>query len=252
MRAAVLFPVLLIAACGGFDNEVRFDNPELTDETIVGGYESTPGSRPYQISLQESYYGHFCGGALIASDWVLTAAHCVAGSSASSLQVRVGLHRLSSDAGQTIAVSQIIRHSGYNSNTMVNDIALLELATPADPSYTPLALPTAAVMSSAGAPGDMVEVSGWGSIYEGSSAPDALQEVAVPVVSNTTCNNAYGGDIYDSMLCAGYADGGKDSCQGDSGGPMVADVDGTFYSVGVVSWGEGCARPGKYGVYTRT
>lgn len=247
MRAATLFFTLVIVACGS-DNNVGVQSPADDGASIVGGYESVPGSRPYQISLQSSTYGHFCGGALISSDWVLTAAHCVS----SNLEIRVGVHTLSSNEGQTIAVSQVIAHPGYNSSTMENDIALLKLASPADAAYAPLALPTTTVMADAGAPGDMVIVSGWGATQEGGSTSDTLQEVAVPVVSNTTCNSAYPGDIVDSMVCAGFAEGGKDSCQGDSGGPLVAEYQGSIYSVGVVSWGEGCARPDKYGVYTRT
>ena len=97
-------------------------------------------------------------------------------------------------------------------------------------------------------------VSGWGRLSSGGTSPDILQEVTVPVVSNATCNSAssYNGSINDTMICAGYQQGGKDSCQGDSGGPMVAAYQNEIYSIGVVSWGHGCAAPNKYGVYART
>jgi len=80
-----------------------------------------------------------------------------------------------------------------------------------------------------------------------------LQEVDVPIVSNATCNTSYGGEITANMICAGYAQGGKDACYGDSGGPLfVPDETGTgWVQVGVVSWGEGCALPNYYGVYAR-
>ena len=73
----------------------------------------------------------------------------------------------------------------------------------------------------------------------------------MPVVSQSACRSAYGSSIHDSMVCAGLREGGKDSCQGDSGGPMVCESGGKYYLEGVVSWGQGCAAPGKYGVYAR-
>ena len=75
-------------------------------------------------------------------------------------------------------------------------------------------------------------------------------QVKLPIVSQSTCQQAYWyGTIDDSMICAGYAEGGKDSCSGDSGGPLVCEDNGKYMLEGVVSFGEGCARPGKYGVY---
>ena len=101
----------------------------------------------------------------------------------------------------------------------------------------------------------IVWTSGWGTLSSGSSAlPNILQKVDVPLVNTADCNSAaaYGGDITDRMVCAGLQAGGKDSCQGDSGGPLFAsEADGSFKLVGVVSWGEGCARPNKYGVYSK-
>ena len=82
--------------------------------------------------------------------------------------------------------------------------------------------------------------------------PDTCQYVQVPAVTNTACNKAYGGGITESMICAGYPEGGKDACQGDSGGPFVCNKDGKAIIAGVVSWGNGCALQGYPGVYSRT
>ena len=211
---------------------------------IVGGNPATQGDRTYQ-----AYLGG-CGGTIIADTWVLTAAHCVGSGSPSS--VRVGLYDRYSNEGETISVSQIIAHPNYSGSSY--DVALLKLASPVNSGYVRAKLPTSEVLQAVAQPGDMLTVSGWGALSEGGSGPDVLHEVDVPVVSTAVCNSsaAYGGQIDDTMICAGYQEGGKDSCQGDSGGPIVAAYQGEIYSIGTVSWGHGCARPNKYGVYART
>ncbi|KAJ4432547.1 hypothetical protein ANN_21170 [Periplaneta americana] len=97
--------------------------------------------------------------------------------------------------------------------------------------------------------GTSAVVSGWGTTSEGGSASTTLRQVAVPIVSDSSCNSAYSsyGGITARMICAGYTSGGKDACQGDSGGPLVAN--GKL--IGIVSWGAGCARPNYPGVYTK-
>jgi secreted trypsin-like serine protease len=73
-------------------------------------------------------------------------------------------------------------------------------------------------------------------------------------VPNDRCNNAasYNNRILPTMLCAGRARGGIDACQGDSGGPLIRGGEpGDAVLVGIVSFGDGCARPNKFGVYTR-
>ena len=93
--------------------------------------------------------------------------------------------------------------------------------------------------------------SGFGTLSSGGYLAQVLMQVSVPIVTQSTCKGAYGSNIHESMVCAGLAEGGKDSCQGDSGGPLVCEANGRFFLEGVVSWGSGCARPGKYGVYSR-
>jgi secreted trypsin-like serine protease len=102
-------------------------------------------------------------------------------------------------------------------------------------------------------PGTELIIAGWGTLSSGGSLPNTQQKAVVPVGQQTTCRSQYGQNaILDSMICAGYSEGGIDTCQGDSGGPMFQyGNDGHYYVVGIVSWGSGCASPNFMGVYTR-
>ncbi len=224
---------------------------------IVGGTEATPGEYPWQARVTPSGYTIYCGGSLIATQWVLTAAHCVYGKSASSFTITLGDHNAYSNEGteQTRSVSQIIVHPSYNSSTSDNDVALMKLssAVTLNSRVQTIPLVTSPADDSLVAPGVMATVTGWGATSEGGSSSSVLREVAVPIVSNTTCNSSssYGGEITANMLCAGYASGGKDSCQGDSGGPLAVANGSSWKLAGVVSFGNGCARANYYGVYSR-
>ena len=92
---------------------------------------------------------------------------------------------------------------------------------------------------------------GYGTLSSGGSVSSKLMQVDVPIVSQSQCKQGYGSSIHESMVCAGFRRGGKDSCQGDSGGPLVCEMNGRYFLEGVVSWGHGCAAAGKYGVYAR-
>lgn len=222
---------------------------------IVGGIPAPEQAYPWQVALYWPEYGpargQFCGGSVINKRWVLTAAHCVdGGTTVNHVSVYMGSNSLYSD-GDSFKVKKIIKHENYNSRTMENDIALLELV--GDASVTPID-PLSASQESLSAPGILATVTGWGVTSEGGRPPSSLMEVGVKIVSNEECNNplSYAGEITPTMICAGFRTGGKDSCQGDSGGPLVVpNRKGGYLLSGVVSWGEGCARPSKYGVYTR-
>lgn len=95
-------------------------------------------------------------------------------------------------------------------------------------------------------------ITGWGKTASvGGSSGKVLKQATVPIVGRNRCEWSYLGQIHESMICAGLDRGGVDSCQGDSGGPMVCETGGKFYLQGVTSWGKGCGRPNKYGVYAR-
>ncbi len=242
-----------ILASPMIDNKMKMR--VYASDRIVGGVNVPDGERPWMASIQ---YGksHFCGGSLIASHWVLTAAHCVEdinGANMDKLSVQAGVTDLSSNAGKMAKVKSVHIHQNYGqSNGNAADLALLELASNIN-GIQYLKLATQQIMSLAGRPGDMASVSGWGAVEEGGDVSGRMQKVDIPIVANEVCNEpeAYNGVITPTELCAGYAEGSKDSCQGDSGGPLVVEKEGDFYQAGIVSWGEGCARPNKYGVYTR-
>merc|ERR1712136_223854 len=225
---------------------------------IVGGSNAQRGSLPWQVSLQS--WGHFCGGTIIGKRWILTAAHCFTRGS-NGVKVVAGEHNLRYSEGseQKIYVERHFTHPSYGSRSQKNDITLLKLSTDLRfDSYTqPACLPKLADENHDYAPGTNVIVSGWGSTranYAARSSPSVLQEVSVPLISDATCKKSkyYGSQISYSMFCAGKLGvGGVDSCQGDSGGPVVKMVNGKWTVLGVVSWGYGCARPDKPGVYTR-
>lgn len=209
---------------------------------IVGGVQATKGEFPFIVSLKSSYGSHFCGGSLIKKNWVLTAAHCVEGGYLKG--VTIGLHNQADTAGvEKFTVLQIVKHPGWDTNTMDNDFALVQLS--ADSKFAPIALNSSEITSVV----DFV-TAGWGTTSEGGGVSKILMKVSVPFVSKEVCSAAYDG-VTDSMLCAGYKEGGKDSCQGDSGGPLIVGTGSNMALAGVVSWGEGCARPNKYGVYSK-
>ncbi|XP_078509282.1 transmembrane protease serine 9-like [Lissotriton helveticus] len=220
---------------------------------IVGGEDAQEGSWPWQISLEKNGF-HICGGSLITNQWVVSAAHCFSRPIyTSSYVVRMGAYQLSISSYNEVRsnVMNIWVNWNYTSTGSLGDIALLELETPV--TFTdyiqPVCLPSASIKLPVGM---SCVVTGWGNTGEGVNLqyPKTLQEVEVPIVDQQVCNSLYGNILYD-MVCAGNLEGGKDSCQGDSGGPMVCKFGSTWLLAGIVSWGEGCARPNYPGVYTR-
>ncbi|XP_060758398.1 serine protease 33-like [Neoarius graeffei] len=219
---------------------------------IVGGGNAAPGAWPWQVSIQ--FRGsHFCGGSLINNMWVLSAAHCFESYVLKDLTVNLGLENLRgpNPEQQQRNIGRIINHPSYISVTDGNDITLLQLTNPVTFNNYVMPVCLAATRSDV-RPATNVWVTGWGDIRPNVPLPppQTLQEVLVPTVSNSDCAEVYS-VITNNMICAGLAEGGKDSCQGDSGGPMVVKSNGYWVQVGIVSFGTGCALPNVPGVYTR-
>ncbi|CAH3033235.1 unnamed protein product, partial [Porites lobata] len=220
---------------------------------IVGGVAAKHGGWPWQAMLRTSSNFPYCGGTLVSPQWVVSAAHCVSGKSASSVFIRLGAHKRTSDVGteQDFRVSKIITHPSYHQpKRLSHDIALLKLERPAQLNRY---VNQACLPHQVNAPtdGKRCWITGWGRLSSGGATPELLQQVSVPIVSRARCDKAYPNKIHDSMICAGLDQGGIDSCQGDSGGPMVCETGGRYYLHGATSWGYGCAAKGKFGVYAK-
>ena len=222
---------------------------------VVGGSSASPGEYP---SVAEITFGPFlCTGTLVSPDWVLTAGHCsniTAGTVASPaswppqlINVRIG--GVTRTDGEKRTVSRVVMHPDY---LLTNgyDISLLQLSQSSTKAPTQVA---GAGERSIWTAGTMETIVGWGVTEEDGDRPQTLQEAQVPITTDAYCNGAYGSDFDPAtMVCAGFPEGGVDTCQGDSGGPMFGRTSaGTLRVVGATSWGDGCARPGKPGVYAR-
>jgi len=213
---------------------------------IVGGIQSNVDRYPYQVSLIENDT-HFCGGSLIAPDWVLSAAHC----SGYATHVQIGRFDLEDDTEEyeKIAVHYEIKHPDYDILTQDNDVMLIKLTTPS--MYQPVKLDDG---SQNLGNGQTLTVMGWGKISSFGPPSDTLLEVDVDFFPSQRCNrryNARGAFITRNMMCAART--GKDACQGDSGGPLIKKGDTPLddVQIGIVSWGIGCARRFLPGVYSR-
>ncbi|XP_012714114.2 coagulation factor X [Fundulus heteroclitus] len=220
---------------------------------IVDGEDCPPGECPWQALLINEDNIGFCGGTVLTEYIILTAAHCM--NQSRYFVVKLGEHNTTQNTNREVThqVQTIVAHSKYNPQSYHNDIALVQLASPI--SFTKYIVP-ACIPEPHFAENVLMRqpdglVSGFGRLGEGRETSTVLQRLSVPYVDRQTCIESTQLHISMRMFCAGYDTIAKDACQGDSGGPHVTRYHDTYFITGVVSWGEGCARKGKYGVYTQ-
>ena len=230
---------------------------------IIGGQPVERNVYPWMVALTyvadaELVQRQFCGGTVIADQWVLTAAHCLydrAGEPlpADELNVAINATNLNDEGVPELTVANLFIHPAYehNGQNPHSDIALIELAQ--STGITPVTLSTKASEELIGLQATVI---GWGAVDNSNPVspqfPVWLHSVDLPIVSLDVCNapESYDDNIYPNQLCAGYEQGGSDSCVGDSGGPLIATHEGVVQQVGVVSFGYGCALPYFYGIYS--
>uniref|UniRef100_T1J1Z5 Peptidase S1 domain-containing protein n=1 Tax=Strigamia maritima TaxID=126957 RepID=T1J1Z5_STRMM len=221
---------------------------------VVGGEETEPSEFPWMAAFM--YNGNLrCGATLINDRFVVTAAHCVQGINSRYARIYLGAHNISlyREKGRVeMSVVKVIIHPQYSTMTHANDIALMELNKPVS-FNTKVATACLPPGPEADYESKDAIVIGWGRTEEGGRSSTVLRKAIVPIVPSSTCKDNYGRYRIDPdrMLCAGLEEGGKDACQGDSGGPLMLDNQGHYTLIGVVSFGQGCARPAKPGVYAR-
>lgn len=248
-------------------------------QAIVGGNLVTSDAKyPWVAAIftgSDPGSGQFCGGILVASDVVVTAAHCTdellnnlaiglpldpfrtRDPAGLRLKVMVGSRYLGANRGEQRYVSEVREHPSV-------DLTVLVLESPVTVDPIPYLRPGSAAFLDA--PGTTATILGWGLTSEGGSGSRTMREAEVPIVSDASCGQSYADPFWDPipvvgpefgwgwdpsiMICAGYPEGGTDTCQGDSGGPLVVKrLDGSWILAGDTSFGEGCARPGYPGVY---
>ncbi len=223
---------------------------------IVGGHDTS--NTAYRGVAEIVLGGAFgCTGTLIAPNWVLTAGHCgsLTGGAVSTpaawpaalIDVRMGSNK--AGQGTRFPASRVVVEPSYLA-TNGYDITLIQLSAPA--AGIPVTHVAGASQRALWNAGVSESIVGWGVTSEGGSAPSTLQEAQVPITTDAYCGSAYSDFDAQTMVCAGFPQGGVDTCQGDSGGPMFGhDATGALKVVGATSWGEGCAQAGKPGVYAR-
>nr|XP_019602161.1 PREDICTED: coagulation factor X [Rhinolophus sinicus] len=220
---------------------------------IVGGRDCKEGECPWQALLINEENEGFCGGTILNEFYILTAAHCLHQSK--RFKVRVGDRNTETEEGNEMVheVEVIIKHNKFVRETYDFDIAVLKLKTPISfrMNVAPACLPEKDWAESTLMTQKSGIVSGFGRTHEKGRTSTTLKMLEVPYVDRNTCKLSSRFTITPNMFCAGYDSKPEDACQGDSGGPHVTEFKNTYFVTGIVSWGEGCAQKGKYGVYTK-
>lgn len=236
-----------------------FKNPP--NLKIIGGRVSSPHYWPWQAALFEksrrqskTFYSFVCGASLISEKALLTAAHCINKSAEYFLKLGIVKETSFDEPNEKVlGVKSVHIHPLFDSSLMFYDIALLKLDKPiaCNKDIRPICLPKQ--NENLPEPNSTLTVLGWGTTGTNSTEASLyLKDAQIPLVDETICRNIYGVLVdYSFNFCAGYKFGDADTCQGDSGGPILQWQNGSWQQIGITSWGDGCAKPFRPGVYTR-
>ncbi|XP_031631968.1 chymotrypsin-2-like [Contarinia nasturtii] len=214
-------------------NTIAGETEEIDEisSRIVGGKNATSDQAPCQCSVQR-YSQHTCGCAIISENWILTAAHCVGGST-SNIEILVGTNDLQS-GGTRFTPERFIIHESYDRpRRMQNDIALIKMAKMQfNSNVKPIKYSTNFVKD-----GAQLQATGWGRLSANGNIPRFLQVVNLKAISNQRCRRFYRNTVFDGILCT-YTKVGEGVCNGDSGGPIVMGDE----LVGLTSFAVLCAK----------
>ncbi|CAF3353328.1 unnamed protein product [Rotaria socialis] len=251
-----LLCILGLANCQNWNKNHCGQRPLVSNDDIgkvVGGFQSAVGDWPWSCSMRNPT-SHICGGSLINSQWIATAAHCVnKASQPGAYRWKCGLnHRNTHDTYTREFVSvRFVVHENYNSRIIQNDIAVFQISN-TDITFDNYVMPVCYPAANTDYAGQTSIGMGWGTLSSGGSLATYHMEVAMPILTNAACTSKFGGASQlnsATQICAGEIGNNKDTCQGDSGGPLVMQhADKLWYLGGLTSWGYGC---GDGGVYTR-
>jgi len=254
-----LWPALIFLV---FLSYAEAETLSRAETRIVGGNAVDPNDKKWEFIVSLRYYNtHYCGGSLIAPQWVVTAAHCWWNNQTNqpmpvTSHDEVGVGSYAQSGLTDYAIDSVYVNPLYDPNLQDNDIALIKLATPVSGIHPARLMKSFNLVS-----GIESWVAGWGITEYGGLLSNDLMEVSVPLIDIYACasdsdyqtarESGYAPfSLTTNMICAGYMEGGKDSCQGDSGGPLISKDGNQWVLTGIVSWGEGCAEANKPGVYT--